>query len=218
VRLQTADCADITRKRHTRFRDGESLTSLETRDHLGRDWLALDLRRIGRILRRPHTGFAAFDRNLARDQYLMRHIEARSPEFADLRRQLDGIAESDRPQKPCARIDQRQADNAEGRGEIGRFHAQRRFEQCPRAPIEKFEESAVEDETGRIALSPLDGEMPPVDEMRHGKFAMETMGRTFGARSSATVPGLSNAACQMQRKAGAKTHDGRACARPSRPW
>src|SRR4029078_2994043 len=65
-----------------------------------------------------------------------------------------------------ARIDQRDADDAEGSGEVLRFHAEGCLEHVPGAGVEDLEEAPVEPEAGRIALAPFDGQSPAVGE-RH---------------------------------------------------
>jgi hypothetical protein len=66
-----------------------------------------------------------------------------------------------------AGIDQGQPGNAKRRCELGRLHAEGGLEQHPGAPVEKLEKSAVEDDAGRVAMAPLDGKAPPVNQFSH---------------------------------------------------
>ena len=49
----------------------------------------------------------------------------------------------------------------------GGFTPSAGLEQRPGAPIEEFEEAAVEHDAGRIAMGPFDGELPAADEIGH---------------------------------------------------
>src|SRR3984957_4450267 len=140
---------------------------LEARGDLGRYRLRFDLRRIDRIARRPDACLLALDRERAVHQELMLDVETRTAELAHPGRQLDDVAEPRRSQKARAGIDQGYAHDAEGRAELVRLHAERRLEQGPGAPIEEFEEPAVEDDAGRVAMAPFDHELPSVDETGH---------------------------------------------------
>src|SRR6516162_7881134 len=97
----------------------------------------------------------------------MLDVEARSAKFADERRNLDGVAELDRHEKAGTRVDQRDAGDVMEREQFRARHAERGFEQLPGAGIEKFEETAVEYDAGRIAGAPLDRETPAVDKSGH---------------------------------------------------
>src|SRR5580692_12428326 len=97
----------------------------------------------------------------------MLDVEARTAELAHPRRELDDVAEPRRSEKARAGVDQRYAHDAVGRAEFVRLHAERRLEQGPGAPIEEFEEPALEDDPGRVAMSPFDHELPSVDETGH---------------------------------------------------
>src|SRR5271155_2719070 len=99
----------------------------------------------------------------------MLDVETRAAERNDLRRQLHRIAEARRRDEARAGVDQRQAEDAERRGKLGRLHAEGFFKKRPGAPIEEFEKVAVEDDAGRVALAPFDGEMPPADEIGHAR-------------------------------------------------
>jgi hypothetical protein len=81
--------------------------------------------------------------------------------------QFDLVAEPRRRQKTRPGIDERQPGNAKGCRQIGRLHAERGLEQHPGAPIEKFEKAAVKDDAGGVAMAPLNGKAPPVDEFCH---------------------------------------------------
>ena len=94
-------------------------------------------------------------------------VETRRPEFAYLRRQFDRIAEAGWRKKSGAGIDDGDADNIEGGGEVRRRDTQRTREKGSRAPIEEFEEAAIENDSGRIALSPLDPKLPSAEKIGH---------------------------------------------------
>src|ERR1700746_2080370 len=81
--------------------------------------------------------------------------------------QFDLIAEARGRQKTRASIDERQPGNAKSRRQLGRLHAKRGLEQHPSAPVEKFKKSAIEDDAGRVAVPPLDGKAPPMNEFSH---------------------------------------------------
>ena len=119
---------------------------------------------------------APVDRERAVHQQLMLDVETRTAELGQPRRQLDDIAEPRWSQKARAGIDQRYAHDAVGRAELVRLHAERRLEQGPGAPIEEFEEPAVEDDAGRVAMAPFDHELPSVDEIVHrGSLALRCL-------------------------------------------
>ncbi len=83
-------------------------------------------------------------------------IEARPAELLDLRGQLHDIAEPCRGEETGAGVDQWNADDAEGADQVVSGHAQRDLEQPPSPPVEEFEEAAIEDGAGRIAMTPFD--------------------------------------------------------------
>ena len=80
---------------------------------------------------------------------------------------LDLVAEFGRHHEFGARIDQRHAEDFEGLRHLVRLHAERGLEQVPARRVEKLEEAAVEDDAGRVAIGPVDGELPLVDEVAH---------------------------------------------------
>src|SRR5580692_5328298 len=123
----------------------------------------------------------------------MLDVEARTAELAHPRRELDDVAEPRRSEKARAGVDQGYAHDAVGRAEVVRLHAERRFEQGPGAPIEELEKPAVEDDPGRIAMAPFDGELAPVEEAGHRPISTRRRTRRLLAPTN---------------------HDGRACARP----
>jgi len=79
-----------------------------------------------------------------------------------------GIAEPCRGEEARAGIDQWKTQDPESGSEIRRLGAQRGCKKRPGAPVKKLEKAAVENDTGRIAVSPFDGELPPADEIGHG--------------------------------------------------
>jgi hypothetical protein len=139
----------------------------EMRDDARRDGLRFHFGRIGGIRRGPDPRLAALDRHRAGDKQPMLDVEARTAEFADLRRHFNDVAEAGRRQKAGAGVDQRNPDDAEGRREIRRLNPERGFEQRPRAPIEEFEKAGVEDNAGGVALSLFDRKLPAADEICH---------------------------------------------------
>src|ERR1700722_16285704 len=119
----------------------------------------------------------------------MLDVETRTAELAHPGRQLDDVAEPRRSQKARAGIDQRDPHDAVGRAELVRLHAERRLEKGPGAPIEEFEEPAVEDDAGRVAMTPFDHELPSVDETGHcfGRGAVVFMAAGSKPGSNANV-------------------------------
>src|ERR1700722_15293330 len=140
---------------------------LEARRNLGRYRLRFDFRRIDRVSRGPDARLLALDRERAVHQKLMLDVETRTAELAHPGRQLDDVAEPRRSQKARAGVDQGYAHDAVGRAELVRLYAERSLKEGPRAPIEEFEEPAVEDDAGRVAMTPFDHELPSVDETGH---------------------------------------------------
>src|SRR6185312_17209384 len=117
----------------------------EFRHHLGRNRRGGD--RVGIVLAAhgPDARLAAFDRDLASVDYLVLDIEARTAEFRHARDHLDGVAEGDRLHEVAARVDQGDADDAVGFGEVGLINAKGGFEQAPAIGVEELEEARVED-------------------------------------------------------------------------
>src|SRR5262245_20867619 len=97
----------------------------------------------------------------------MLDVEARAAEFADARGHVYNVAELDRPEEIGAGVDQRNSDNSERVSQLVRLDPERRLEHLPGARVEDLKETAVEHDPGRIALAPLDGQFPPIDERRH---------------------------------------------------
>src|ERR1700688_828968 len=153
-------------ERDYRKRPGTRLHD-KARGDFGRYRLRFDFRRIGGVARRPDASLLALDRERAVHQELMLDVETRTAELAHPGRQLDDVAEPRRSQKARAGIDQGYAHDAVGRAELVRLHAKRRLKKGPRAPIEEFEEPAVEDDAGWVAMAPFDHELPSVDETGH---------------------------------------------------
>src|SRR5919197_1928740 len=137
------------------------------RDDRGRYRHAFHFGGIIRVAPGPHPRLAAFDRKLATDRDAMRHLEARSPELADLGGDVRHIAEPGGLEKASLGVDQGDSDDAEDASQLVWPDVERRFEQAPRAPIEKLEEAAVEHDPGRVAMTPFDGELPAIDEIGH---------------------------------------------------
>ena len=80
---------------------------------------------------------------------------------------LDHVTEFGRHHEFGARIDQRNAEDFEGLGHVLWLDAESGLEQVPARGIKELEEAAVENDPGRIAIGPVDGEMPLVDEVAH---------------------------------------------------
>src|SRR5262249_18783418 len=97
----------------------------------------------------------------------MRHVEARTAELGDLRFARHLVAEPHRQYETRTRVDQRHAHNIIGRKQVGARDAEHSLEHCPRTYVEELEEAAVEDDAGWIALAPLNGECPAVDDIGH---------------------------------------------------
>ncbi len=81
--------------------------------------------------RRPDPRLAALDRERAADADRVLDLEAGTAEFRHARGDLDRVAELGGLEEIGARIDQRDADDAEGPGEILRLDAERGLEQQP---------------------------------------------------------------------------------------
>src|SRR4029450_10748599 len=145
----------------------ERLRRTEPGDHVAGDGGAADLFRIILAPRRPYPCFAALDGQLAADRKAMLDVKARAAEFPDARGHVPNVAELDRPEEIGAGIDQWNSDNAERVRQLVRFDPERRLEHLPGAGIEDLEETAVEHDPCRIALAPLDGQFPAIDERRH---------------------------------------------------
>src|SRR6185437_5933955 len=88
-------------------------------------------------------------------------------ELAHARGHVNNIAEPDRLEEVGACIDQRNAHDAEDRGEFVRFDPECGVEQLPSAGVEDLEEAAVEHNARGVALAPFDGQLPAVGEGRH---------------------------------------------------
>src|SRR5262245_37665014 len=138
----------------------------EFRDDISRNGDTADLFGVVLAACRPDTGFPALDRKFPADRKPMLDVEARAAERAHPGCYLDRVAESDGLDEIGARVDQGNADDAESAGEVLRLHAERRLEHVPGVGVEDLEEAAVENDAGRIALAPFDGQLPAVGE-RH---------------------------------------------------
>ena len=158
-----SSCSELQRRRTARLHSVWKRAT--TSSGMGCD---LIMRRIGRIARCPNAGLATFDGERAAHNQPMLDIEARPAELADLRRQLHDVAESCRSEEAGADVDQRNADDAEGAGQVEGFDAQRGLEERPRPPVEEFEETAIEYDACRIAVTPFDRKLPLTEEMGHG--------------------------------------------------
>src|SRR5512144_3119220 len=86
----------------------------EFRDHIGRNEGPADLFGVVLAARRPDAGFRALDRERVVDREAMLDVETGTAELAHPRSHLDGVAEPDRRDEIGARVDQRDADDAEG--------------------------------------------------------------------------------------------------------
>src|SRR5262249_37047501 len=93
-------------------------------------------------------------------------LETRAVELAYPRGHVDHVAKPDGGDEIGARVDQGNADDAEGAGKLTRLHAKGGLEQLPGVGVEDLEEAAVEHDPGRIALAPFDGHLPAVGERR----------------------------------------------------
>src|SRR5262249_52483449 len=51
--------------------------------------------------------------------------------------------------------------------QVGARHAEHGLEHLPGAPVEIFEEAAVEDNAGRVTMAPFDRQRSKVDQVRH---------------------------------------------------
>ena len=118
----------------------------------------------------PNPDLAAFDGKLPAYRDAMRHLEARAVKFGDLGGDVRHIVELSGSKKAGRGVDQRYSDDSEGDRQLVRFHLKRFLEKTPHAPIEIFEEAAVEDDASRIAVTPFDRELPAEDEIGHARF------------------------------------------------
>src|SRR5215471_19264016 len=158
----------ITLLRRARNRESfAQLRRLEPRDHLGRNRLRLQLRRIVLVACSPHARLAPFHGECPVAQEAMLYVEARAPEFADVREDFNRVAELDRHDEARPSIDQRDPHDAKGRRQVGWLDAERGLEQGPCADVEIFEEAAVEHDAGGIAVAPFDRDLPAIDESGH---------------------------------------------------
>ena len=117
---------------------------------------------------RPDAGLQAFNRERATDRQPVLDIEARAAELFHLRRQFHDVAEPRRGKEARTGVDERNADDPEDLGNIGRLYSERRLEQRPGAPVEEFEKAGIENDTSRIAMTPLDRKLPPAEQIGHG--------------------------------------------------
>src|SRR5215472_2651197 len=102
--------------------------------------------------------------------------------------EFDQVAESRRGQKTRAGIDQRQPGDAEGRCQFGGLHPQRCLEQQPGAPVKEFKKPAVEDNAGGVAMAPLDGKAPPMNEFGHYRMIPKSGSNNKLKRNGGSTP------------------------------
>src|SRR6476620_3518202 len=143
------------------------LRGTEFRDHIGRNRGPADLFGVILAARRPDAGFRALDRKLTVNREAVLDVKTGAAELAHPRGHLDGVAELHRLEEIGARVDQWNAHDAEGAGELMRLYAERCLEHFPGVGVEDLEEAAVEHDAGWIALAPFDGQLPAVSERRH---------------------------------------------------
>src|SRR5262249_13237764 len=160
----------------------------EPRDDRGRDRYALQFDRILRVAPGPYPRLAAFDGKLAADRDAMRHVKARAPECADLGGDVGDVVELGRLEKAGLGVDQRNSHDAEGRAQLIRPHAQGRFEQQPDAPIEKFEEMAVERGAGGVEMPPSACDPRGVEEFAQPWSVFLRGGLRAGEENPASAP------------------------------
>ena len=92
--------ARVRQTRNREFAAREPLSrGTKSRDDRGRNRHAFHLDRIIRIAPGPHPRLAAFDRKRAADRDVMRHLEARAPELADLGGDVRHVVELGGPVK-----------------------------------------------------------------------------------------------------------------------
>ena len=103
---------------------------------------------------------------------------------------LHDVAEPRRGKEARAGVNQRNADDPEGAGKISRLYAERRLEKRPSAPIEEFEETAVEDDPCRVAIAPFDGELPPAEDIGHSICLQLARSVVLGHRRIAQFSGI----------------------------
>jgi len=112
------------------------------------------------------------------------------------------IVELGGPEKAGLGVDQRYSYDAEDPRQLVRLHRKRFLKKTPHAPIEIFEEAAVEHDASRVAVTPFDRELPAEDEIGHARVvpvvAAEKPARAQDVKSSE----VEEKACRpaMQRK------------------
>src|SRR5438132_11793062 len=97
----------------------------------------------------------------------MRHLEARTLKLGDFGGDVRHIVELGGPEKAGLGVDQRYSYDPEDPRQLIRLHRKRFLKKTPHAPIEIFEEAAVEHDASRVAVTPIDRELPAEDEMGH---------------------------------------------------
>src|SRR5262249_16048379 len=112
----------------------------------------------------------AFDGKLPAYRDAMRHLEARAVKFGDRGGDVRHIVELSGSKKAGRGVDQRYSDDSEGDRQLVRFHLKRFLEKTRHAPMQIFEEAAVEDDASRIAVTPFDRDLPAEDEIGHARF------------------------------------------------
>src|SRR5687767_1056769 len=148
---------------------GTASDILELRDHLIGDRLRLHARGVVGMLSRPYAFLQPFDCERRANEYLVRHVEARSPELADPRFDVRHVAELCRKSERRLRADQRNPDDTVDLRQVLMRHAQGRLEHQPGAAVEELEEFRVEYDARRVAVPPLDLETPAEDKIAHGR-------------------------------------------------
>jgi len=132
----------------------------------------------------------------------MRHLEARTLKLGDFGGDVRHIVELGGPEKAGLGVDQRYSYDPEDPRQLVRLHRKRFLKKTPHAPIEIFEEAAVEHDASRVAVTPFDRELPAEDEIGHARVvpvvAAEKPARAQDVKSSE----VEEKACRpaMQRK------------------
>ena len=103
------------------------------------------------------------------------------------------VAETRRHDEAGAGIDQRNTNDSIHGTKLMRLHAEGRFEQHPGAPIEELEKASVEDDSGGIAVSPLDGELPLAVKLGHQRHECSNGRNRSTATDAFDIPAIMTA-------------------------
>src|SRR5438094_10609329 len=113
----------------------------------------------------------------------MRHLEARTLKVGDVGGDVRHIVEAGGPEKAGLGVDQRYSYDAEDPRQLVRLHRKRFLKKTPHAPIEIFEEAAVEHDASRVAVTPFDRELPAKNEIGHAQVGLQEGGRKARLRA-----------------------------------